>query len=47
MADLLAPAITLLMMGLFATGCVFYLQRVRHGRADYVAELERRQPDFD
>lgn len=38
MADLLAPIITLLGMGLFVAAWVFYLRRVRQGRADPVVD---------
>jgi hypothetical protein len=38
MADLLAPALTLLVMGLFIGAWVFYLRRVRQGRADPVVD---------
>ena len=38
MTDLLAPALTLLVIGLFIGAWVFYLRRVRQGRADPVVD---------
>jgi len=38
MADLLAPALTLVVIGLFVGAWMFYLRRVRQGRADPVVD---------
>jgi len=38
MADLLAPALTVVTIGLFVGAWVFYLHRVRQGRADPVVD---------
>ena len=38
MADLLAPALTAAVIGLFVGAWIFYLRRVRQGRADPVVD---------
>lgn len=38
MADLLAPALTLLVIGAFVAAWVFFLRRVRQGRVDPVVD---------
>jgi hypothetical protein len=38
MTDILAPIITILVIGLFVGSWVFYLRRVRQGRADAVVD---------
>jgi hypothetical protein len=38
MTEVLAPIITILVIGLFVGSWVFYLRRVRQGRADLVVD---------
>ena len=38
MTDLIAPIVTIAVMALFAAAWVFYLRRVRQGRADPVVD---------
>lgn len=38
MADLIAPIVTIAVMALFVAAWVFYLRRVRQGRADPVVD---------